>query len=89
MDKIIHMIVFGVLTYLGCYYFTGKGKTVNTAAILSLLPALFYGTAIEFLQMFIPQRGFDFADLTADAIGTILGVFLFRTMSKRIGQTYL
>ena len=86
MVKIIHMMVFAILTYLGCHYFTEKGKKVGSAMIVSLLPALFYGTAIEFLQMFIPQRGFDFADLTADAIGAILGVLVFRFMYNRLSE---
>ena len=84
MDKIIHMVVFGILAYLGCYFYVGRKKSFNAAMIRSALPAILYGTSIEFMQMFIPQRGFDYADLTADVIGTIFGVLLFKLAIKKI-----
>ena len=72
------MTVFGVLTYLGCYFFQEKGKHHKAAIIKSLSPAILYGLLIELLQTFIPQRGFDYADVTADIIGAFVGVILFR-----------
>jgi uncharacterized protein YfiM (DUF2279 family) len=86
LDKIIHMIVFAILTYLGGYFFTARGKTISRAILSSILPAIIYGALIEFLQMFIPQRGFDFADLTADIVGAILGVLLFKLALHKKGE---
>jgi hypothetical protein len=78
MDKIIHMTVFGILTYFGCYFFTERTGFSRAVILKSFLPAILYGTAIELLQTFIPQRGFDYADLTADFIGAGLGILFFR-----------
>jgi len=72
------MVVFAIMTYLGCYYYISRQKAINPAILKSILPAIMYGTTIEVLQTFIPQRGFDYADLTADIIGSILGVLLFK-----------
>ena len=72
------MVVFAIMTYLGCYYYTSRHKAINPAILKSIIPAILYGTSIEFLQTFIPQRGFDYADLTADVAGSIIGVLLFK-----------
>ena len=73
------MTVFALLTYLGCYYFLERSKSLRITYLKSLIPAILYGAAIELLQTFIPQRGFDYADLTADAIGAIIGILAFQT----------
>ena len=72
------MMVFGILTYFGCYYFNGRNNNLKAVILKSLTPAILYGIVIELLQTFIPQRGFDYADVTADIIGAIIGVILFR-----------
>lgn len=83
LDKIIHMTVFTVLTFFGCYHFKSRKKNQKSIVIFSLLLAISYGTIIELLQTFIPQRGFDYADLTADVVGAVLGVIVFRFMEYR------
>ena len=77
------MTVFAVMTYLGCYFYLKRNLSAKSAFLRSLIPAIVYGALIELLQTFIPQRGFDYADLTADIIGSIIGVLLFRTIVFR------
>ncbi len=83
LDKIIHMTVFGILTYVGGYTFSRK-RTIKSGILVSFIVAGFYGSSIELLQTFIPQRGFDYADLTADVAGGFLGIIVFLRLEAKI-----
>ena len=80
------MFVFGILAFLGSIVFSAATRKHSTTISISLIIAFTYGTAIELLQTFIPQRGFDYADLTADAVGAILGVVLFHKLIKKTSK---
>ena len=73
LDKIIHFFIFFTLTFLGAIYFQNLTKKHLPAIAISFLIALFYGSLIEYLQTFIPDRGFDYADLTANSMGAFFG----------------
>lgn len=40
------------------------------------------GTAMEYLQSFIPERNFDFLDMLANFGGTIIGIVAVKLFSK-------
>lgn len=86
IDKAIHFTVFLILSFLGSLFFKQKNwaRTLFTAVSISFLLAIAYGGLLEFSQTFIPQRGFDYADLTANISGAIMGVVLFVIASNKI-----
>lgn len=88
IDKTVHIIMFSVLVFLGlvgsCY---GKLKIFGRWPILtSIVLAVTYGYVLELIQSYIPQRSYDFADFTADCVGTVVGYGLFLGVSKILPQ---
>jgi len=84
IDKTVHIILFSVLVFLGLTA-TNNGKLNifrGKPAILNIGAAIAYGYIIELSQSFVPQRSYDFADLTADCVGTLVGYGLFLGISK-------
>ena len=86
LDKVIHFSIFGILAFLGSINFKiSFGLTKAFKPILfSLLVAILYGTILEYMQSFIPDRGFDYADLSANIGGSIFGVALFLYYNNKI-----
>ena len=88
-DKIVHLLLFGVQSYLLC-----KGLKLQTtfpsmarhAIFLALSFSIVYGAVVEVLQdaIFINRNG-DIRDAIANAIGAFLGVWLYkRRAAKRV-----
>jgi len=55
---------------------------ISNPTIISMLIAILYGTILEYLQTLIPQRAFDYADLTANISGSIIGIVIFMVFYK-------
>ena len=74
------------MAFLGSISFKiGFGLTKAYKSIMfSLFIAILYGTILEYLQTFIPDRGFDYADLIANIGGSIVGIILFLYYSTKI-----
>lgn len=69
-DKANHFLAFASLAFSGCW-------SVDTArARWLVLPVALvaYGGAIELLQMLVPGRASEWADLLADSIGIAIGL---------------
>lgn len=89
VDKLVHMLLFGTLAFS---FFTNF-KVANKSALqgdrpkaLALIFCILFGIGMEFYQKyFVPTRGFEVADMLADAIGAIfaLPVFNFIHRNKR------
>lgn len=81
MDKWIHVGLFAVLVWLGCWAIY-KIKPLASSNHLrwfinTCIWAIAYGIIMEFVQKYwIPFRSFDIGDIAADAIGSIAG-FIF------------
>ncbi|HZG25159.1 MAG TPA: VanZ family protein [Chitinophagaceae bacterium] len=77
LDKIIHVIFFGTLVVLWCFYLSRKVSNRRSLAILFFfvfLAASINGIAIEYIQLyFVPFRTFDQADITADILSAAIG----------------
>jgi hypothetical protein len=71
-DKIVHVIFFGALVGLWCYYFSVRVTDPNRLKkifFFVFLAACVNGIGIEFIQLhFVPMRSFDDGDIIADVL---------------------
>ena len=92
-DKIIHIGLFSLLTFLICYglYRTQKSgrmsrplpadqkSVLKRSFLITAIAALVYGIIMEYVQRdFIPNRSFDSGDILADGIGAAAGGIVSR-----------
>lgn len=82
-DKIMHFIVFGILSFSMIWGYREKiisqnSNTQKKSYLLTLLLSISYGALTEILQkyIFINRYG-SIYDFIADAIGCVLGVIVF------------
>ena len=79
-DKVLHIIFYLVMTFLLRRIFADKQKTLLFKAII---PASFYGFSMECLQGILNTgRHFDYYDIIANIIGSLLGSLLFYLFRK-------
>lgn len=86
-DKIVHIILFGSLMFAALFHFdqldTAFFKTTRARA-LTMIVFIVYGIAMEFYQKyFVPSRGFEVADMLADAAGVIGSLPLYQKIMRR------
>src|SRR3989344_7025222 len=76
-DKLLHLVVFGILSVLLAYSFKPPG--VSTWAPVILLTALVtvYGASDEYHQSFVAGRDASLWDLLADGAGGFLAAVMF------------
>lgn len=71
-DKWVHVVLFGVLSWLFCAF----AKSIPDKVKILVLVVI-YGIAMEFVQKYLViNRSFDIVDIVADSIGAVLGVLL-------------
>jgi VanZ family protein len=90
-DKIVHLFVFGLLSYLlmkGFLRREMRGIFRKQPALFAFLLSAVYGCVIEVLQeyVFINRSGEVF-DALADAAGALLGIWLYRYLVKKRSST--
>ena len=82
-DKLNHMLAFTTLAFSG--YLSYPFSTGRRALILFGL--LIFGGLIEVLQLFVPGRSSEWADLLADSIGiacgALIAAYVLRAASAR------
>jgi VanZ family protein len=71
-DKLNHVVAFAAMAV--CAVLGWRGSRAAWLAVL--LALLVYGGAIELLQLQVPNRSAEWADLGADAIGIGIGALL-------------
>jgi VanZ family protein len=86
-DKIVHLVLFGVLSFLLIKAFTEQSsvKVLNGyPKIISIIVSALYGVLIEVLQeyCFIGRQG-DVFDAMADTLGAFIGWWFFNEWYKR------
>jgi VanZ family protein len=88
IDKIIHFSIFCIMTFLGAISLKNGHRFAKTTipVLVSLLIAIFYGTFLELMQSFIPNREFDYADLAANIGGSAVGVLVFLYVNTKISK---
>lgn len=82
-DKLNHTAAFAALAV--CAVFGWRSERAARLAVL--LALLAFGGAIELLQLQVPNRSAEWADLGADAIGIGLGALLAALWLRRRKET--
>lgn len=78
-DKLNHAAAFAALGWCAALGYRGtRGQT-----LAALAGVLAFGAAIELLQLSVPNRSAEWADLAADAIGMAIGALLARVWLQR------
>lgn len=78
-DKLNHMLAFTALAVSAC--FSGSVSPRRLVAAAALLLA--FGGAIELLQMQVPGRDAEWADLLADGVGLAVGMLAALGLRRR------
>ncbi|KYG85702.1 hypothetical protein AWW67_00200 [Roseivirga seohaensis] len=84
-DKLAHLGVFGILSFLvllGKRNKEDKVRLENKSLIRALTICIVYGLVLESLQSVVPGRMTDIYDLLSNTIGAIAGVVVFSTFIK-------
>ncbi|MGY6744450.1 MAG: VanZ family protein [Cecembia sp.] len=84
-DKLVHLGVFGLLTFLWCRVGTldEKGKIKSGKLLTNILVfSIFFPILLEYLQMYVPNRSFEFADILANLLGGLIGFSGFIILYK-------
>ena len=74
-DKIVHAIVYFIITYLGLL------SRFNISELTLYLSILFFGLFIEIIHFFHPYRFFEYFDLLANLIGVTIAQFVNKIKS--------
>ncbi|MGX5173714.1 VanZ family protein [Aliikangiella sp. IMCC44653] len=80
IDKVFHFIAFAGFTFLLKVAFSKLSH--NFVLSLSALLGIF----IEIIQLYIPNRGFSYADMLADFLGSLFGLWFYLTLIKASQQ---
>lgn len=73
-DKIVHVFIYLVLcTFLGIAIFQTQGKISQRAFILNIIVCISFGCGIEIFQPILTDRYYEFYDIVANSVGTIIG----------------
>jgi VanZ family protein len=88
-DKVIHIVEFAFLGLLLSFgYFMSLKSPLMVKAVLTICSGILLGGLDEFHQYFIPRRSVEFFDVIADAIGILIGLFLYHYFSRTVkGKT--
>ncbi len=75
-DKLIHAFIYAILGF----FLTGA---LPERRLLAIIIGMLYGITDEIHQSFVPMRSCSFYDWLADAIGIMLGSYIFILWSRR------
>ena len=79
LDKLGHFLAFFSLSTLLLFAYNFSKPLFTTACVMAL-----FGLAIEVLQRYVPNRIFSMADFSADLLGILLALIMFRMLSDKI-----
>lgn len=88
-DKVIHLIVFGMLSYSMLWGYRKKilshdVRYIKKSFLLTLLLSVSYGALTELMQKYVFINRFgSIYDFIADAIGCVLGAIVFFLYFKK------
>lgn len=88
-DKVIHLIVFGMLSYSMLWGYRKKilshdVRYIKKSFLLTLLLSVSYGALTELMQKYVLINRFgSIYDFIADAIGCVLGAIVFILYFKK------
>ena len=76
-DKVAHLLAYLWLAALPFFAFLTPKSAL--AGALCMVPL---GIGLEFAQHYVPGRSFSVADMAADCLGVMLGIWLARTAKR-------
>jgi hypothetical protein len=77
IDKLVHLILFAVFTFLwGTYLCEKNVKNELLVLIVLMFVAAGYGLIMEFYQKYFTERNFSILDALADSLGAIIGTLI-------------
>lgn len=77
-DFFLHMLEYSILSYLLSIAFASTG--LRRIPLYAFLFTVFYGASDELHQIFVPLRDPSLLDVAADALGGLLGMFVFHSI---------
>ncbi len=79
LDKFLHICEYAVFGILAARAFKNSPRKTffENFKIFAIIVSIVYGISDEFHQSFVPLRQFSVLDMTADGIGSIIGVILY------------
>jgi len=82
-DKLAHLFVYGVLVYLALRAYKSVKELTLRIVIVIITSSALYGLLLEILQKtFFPYRFFEWGDVVANTVGSILGWIIFSYFNK-------
>ncbi len=75
-DKIVHMILFGVVAFLANGSALARGTGRKTAAIIGFTAGTAYAGLAEIIQLFAPGRSCSIYDFYAGSFGAIIALIV-------------
>lgn len=85
-DKIVHLLVFGLLSILLLRSFLNTGAIYpdeKKIAIIAIIICILYGALVEVLQYFVfINRSGDLRDALANTIGVFIGLWIYNRFFK-------
>lgn len=86
-DKWVHIFLFSVMVFLACMFWVENGKSsvkFRLTFYAIAFSALVYGIIMELVQHYwIPNRSFEYGDIIADGVGSLLGLVIFLKWLKK------
>lgn len=78
-DKLLHLLEYTIFGMLLMLAFTSNNsrRVTERAPLFTLTTGILYGITDELHQWFVPGRFVSVFDLLADAIGIVMGIYLF------------
>ena len=87
LDKVVHLVMFFLLSSLFCFPFvTAAFKKEDLKKLFNKigLGVIFYGIVMEFIQKyFVTNRSFEVVDIAFDTLGSIVGIMVVRRYSQK------
>ena len=87
LDKLLHVLAYFILAIL--FFRAYRSQFIktryNVLIWISVLSSILYGISDEIHQHFVPVRQSDVMDVLADALGSIIGVWVYHRWGKKFG----
>ncbi|HDN59930.1 MAG: hypothetical protein DRP91_07290 [Candidatus Neomarinimicrobiota bacterium] len=90
-DKILHAIEFGLyaIAMNVAIVYSGNTKYVQGDIFYTILFSMFYAAFDEIHQGFVPLRDCSVYDFTADVIGIVIFITIYKLFNKMVKSRYV
>ncbi len=80
-----HLLAFGGMAAVLAFSLYRSNAQINPHVLfgISAVSAFIYGVALEFMQLYLPYRSFEYKDIVVDGLGALLGCYLFMRHAYR------